>query len=587
MKRGFPSRLRTWAGVLSFIFLSAARAATPEEDRAYEAVGKMFQDGLYGVVDREAAAFASNYTASPRLPELYLLQAQARLRLRQYDAALALLDERAPAAGSLADEYAFWRAMVRLERGEQAAAADAFIAMAAAHPSSSRRTQALYRAAFARMQLGDNAAAVALLRDPEGAFQQAVKVRPGDEWGARGLLLLADLLVRGGEPDGAAAALQPMAGWPLPPPLAWQQRFILARLDFARQRFAEALAGATNLVADATLELTTEMKAEAVLLQGDALERLGQADAAIRTYENNLAPAVPAPLRRLSLQRAVALGERQGDLAGAVQRLDAFATQYPRDETLDAIRLWAGELRLRQSQALAAAGATNAEVAAARLGLLQQARGDFERVITNWPQSARIGRAHLGRGWTFWEEGNDSITNALPAFAAAVAALPRSADQAVARFKLADSQFLLRDFPAATSNYWAVATNYTGVAGLTNSLFAQAWYQITRANVEIGDLDGAAATLQRLAATEPQGPLTEGASLLVGQAWTRRGNAEAARALFAEFDARFTNSVLLPEVRLAVAQTFEREQNWPAAIQSYSNWLARFGPPSNVTRDHE
>ncbi|MBK9139163.1 MAG: tetratricopeptide repeat protein [Verrucomicrobia bacterium] len=206
-------------------------------------------------------------------------------------------------------------------------------------------------------------------------------------------------------------------------------------------------------------------------------------------------------------------------------------------------------------------------------------------MLTNWPQSALVGRAHLGRGWTFWEEATNSVGSALPAFAAAVAALPRSADQAVARFKLADSQFLVREFPAAVSNYWMVATNYVGVPGLTNSLFSQALYQVVRAGIETGDLEGASNALNRLATTESQGPLTERASLLLGQALTRRGNAEAARALFADFGARFTNSILLPEVRLAAAQTYEREQDWPRAIQSYSNWLAQYGPVTNLPPD--
>jgi TolA-binding protein len=188
----------------------------------------------------------------------------------------------------------------------------------------------------------------------------------------------------------------------------------------------------------------------------------------------------------------------------------------------------------------------------------------------------------LGRGWTLWEEGTNSVASALNSFNAAATALPRSAEQATARFKLADSQFLLRDFPAAASNYWTVATNYAGVPGLTNSLSAQALYQAVRASIEIGDLDGAAVAQRRLTELEPEGPLADRAAFLIGQAWTRRGNSPAARAVFAELTARFTNSVLLPEARLAVARTYEREQAWPAAIQSYSNWLAAYGPLTNA-----
>lgn len=567
------------------LLVRPAAAATPEEDRAYEAVVKMFQDGLFEVVDREAAGFTTNFVGSARLGEVSLLQAQARLRLKQYDAALALLNERAPGAGPLADEYAFWQAMVRLERGEQSVAADAFTAMAAAHPNSGRRAQALYRAALARMQLGDNPTAIELLRNPEGAFQQAVKARPGDEWAARGLLLLADLLLRVGDGPAAAEALKPMAGWSLSPALAWQQGFVLARLDFAGQRFTEAFSAATNLVASATNVITPDLLAEVVLLQGDASDRLGQSDAAGRAYESNLTPSVPAPLRRLALQRVVELNLRRGKLPDAINRLETFATQFPQDESLTAVRLWLGEVRLRQSQALTVTATTNAEVAVTRSTALLQARGDFDRVITNHPQSALVGRAQLGRGWSFWEEGTNAVANALTSFQAAAEVLPRSADQAIARFKLADCQFVAREFPAAASNYWSVATNYAGAPGLTNSLVAQALYQVVRAGIEVADLDGAAAGLRRLIEVEPHGPHADRAALLIGQAWTRRGNPQAARAVFADFTNRFTNSVLLPEVRLAVAQTFEREQAWPAAIQSYSNWLVAYRTVTNVPPD--
>jgi tetratricopeptide (TPR) repeat protein len=52
-----------------------------------------------------------------------------------------------------------------------------------------------------------------------------------------------------------------------------------------------------------------------------------------------------------------------------------------------------------------------------------------------------------------------------------------------------------------------------------------------------------------------------------------------ARAVFQKYQQQLSASALLPQVELAVARTFEREQNWPAAIASYEGWLKKF--PTN------
>jgi len=53
-----------------------------------------------------------------------------------------------------------------------------------------------------------------------------------------------------------------------------------------------------------------------------------------------------------------------------------------------------------------------------------------------------------------------------------------------------------------------------------------------------------------------------------------------ALAMFQRFEAVVPGSPLRPQVELAIAQTCEQGQNWPAAIEKYEKWLADF--PANA-----
>jgi TolA-binding protein len=68
--------------------------------------------------------------------------------------------------------------------------------------------------------------------------------------------------------------------------------------------------------------------------------------------------------------------------------------------------------------------------------------------------------------------------------------------------------------------------------------------------------------------------------LLVGEDLTDSPQPAAARALFKKFQEQFSNSPLQPQVELALARTYERETNWPAAIEKYTGWLNDF--PTNA-----
>jgi len=562
-----------WLGIPGGL---GAEPPAPDEQKAYETVVKVFQDGLNEVAEREAAAFVLAFPGSARLAEMILLQAQARLRLKRHAEALALLLERAAAAGPLADEYAFWSAEVLYQKGDLAGSADALARFIAAHPGSKRQLQAAYQEAFARFQLRQVDAAIDLLRRPEGAFQKAAAASPQDPFVTRGLLLLAEALLGKGDAAASAQALATLTGRAPGDELDWRRQYLVAQSQLALGQVAEAQKAAAGLWGPVTNQVPADLLGAAAVLQGEIHERLGQPDEALAAYERCLGDAVPAGQRRLALRRVIDLGLRLGRSDATMQRLEAFAKARPQDELMDLVRLTLGELRLKQFYA---ARESNPPAAPP---LLSQAEQQFDMVLTNHPQSGLLGRVQLNRGWCNWEQGTNRLGQSLEAFRAAADLLQGAADQSVARFKWADCQWRLGDAAGAISNYWLVATNQLALWGPGSSIVPQALYQIVRASIGTGDLKSADAALQRLLQEDPEGHYADRSELLVGQALNRQGHPQAARALYDDFVRRFTNSTLLPEVKLAMAKTYEQEWNWPAATAAYGAWMEAYRSSTNV-----
>lgn len=576
--------LRNWTRILLGAWLVArlalTHAASPEETRAYDTSLKLFHDGLFELAERECAGFTATYTNSERLPDIVLVQVQARLRLKRPDDAIALLNQRTNLVAAKPDEFAFWRAEAVLDKGDAAGAGAAFGQFLGAFPQSPRRLEAAYRQAFVLHQLGQLDQAIALLRNADSPFVQAATPHPEAELAVRGRLLLAEILIGRGDFAGAEQAAM-AAGNPATPDLVWQRDYLLARAKNGLGQFAEAYNRTTNFWNATPAVIQRDVRAAALLLQAGLLEKLGQVDPALQLYERMLTEDVPAGQRPVALRQYVDLCLKHKTVTETAQRLEAFINAHPQTDGLDALRLTLGELRFREFGAARGTGANLPPERVAQVtNLLTQARTQFELLLTNHPQSALVGRAQLNRGWCFWEEGTNRLTDSLAAFRDASARLPVSLEQATARFKWADCQLLLADAPGAVSNYWLVATNYVPVLGPTNALVAQALYQIVRAGVDTGETGTATNALQLLLKSDPDGSFADRAELMVGQAFARLAQPQAARTVYEDLTRRFTNSALLAEARLAIAGTYEQEQAWPAAIAAYTTWLGQYS--SNV-----
>jgi TolA-binding protein len=372
--------------------------------------------------------------------------------------------------------------------------------------------------------------------------------------------------------DYAAAeeALKPILQVPLNPKLAWQRQYLLCRAQLSQGRLEEALINATNLLTLATNTAQISLQADSVALHAGLLERLSRRDEAMETYEKNLSGGVPAERQRQALLKIIELSLLENKIPRAAQMLEKYCQQHPEATSRDLALLTLAELRLRQH----ANEGTGTNRVAGGTNYLQESIGALSALVKEFPQSGLLGKAQLNLGWCLWLNGQ--MPEARAAFEGAVQSLPPSLDKATAHFKLADVQFRLNDFAGALTNYNAVISNFTDLPDVKTDLIEPALYQVVRAGLAAGDMAATTNGLARILAAYPTGFRTERAVLLTGQKIANEGDPAKARQIFQDFAQAATNSSLMPEVQMAIAATYERQNQWDAVIATYDTWLSRF-----------
>jgi TolA-binding protein len=559
-------------------------AATPPEKRAFDAAYQKLTAGFYQQAEADFADFSQKFPSSTLFSEAVLFQAEARIKLTNYAGALQLLSAHQAQSGARADEYLFWQAEALSQKGDLPAAAEAFGKVARDFPDSPRRLEASIREATTRARLAEWARVLELLRQTNGIFQAAVRANVTNEMVARGYLLLSEAHLRNGEHGLAEQALQSLAERPLSPQLNWQRQYLLCRLLAATDRTDAALQATTNLLAVAATVGPSDSQAESVALYAELLERLNRPAEALAAYQRNLDCAIPADRQRQSVAKVTELSLALTNIAEAVHVLQKFVEQCPAAACGDLALLTLGELQLREQGAVltlpaAVSSPTNATPPTNRL---QQALTYFQTITNRFPESQLIGKAFLNMGWCFWLQTN-RIAESRSAFEAAIRRLPQSPDQALAYFKLGDAQYRETNFAGAITSYSAVVDKFASFPQVTNTLAEPALYQIVRAFLAAGDTLSVTNALNKMLAWFPNGSYTDRAVLLAGQDIGQRDPATA-RGLFTEIESRAPNSPLLPELRLAIAHTYEQEDHWTEAIDQYSQWLTVFTNHSGQAR---
>jgi TolA-binding protein len=560
------ARLNRWLLILVALVCSAAPAfaAPSPEDRAL-AVAMDELSASPGLSEKKFADFIQKYPNSVRVPEAIFYQAQARLKSGEVSGAIDLLLTNQNHAGNLARDYLFLLGQARFQNKDYAGAAGTFDDMLRKYPDSPKSLDATIREAGAFVRLEKWPRVIQLLGQTNGLFQQSVR-HGASETVASGFLLLGEAQLAQGDFTHVEDTVKALDKQTLDTQLKWQRDYLAARRLRAEGHLDEALAGASALI----LTEDKTNRSAGFTFQAGVLEQLGNLDAAVNAYTNNLAPDVPPQQQRLAILKITELDLKQNKLPDAALRLENFLEQFPAPEPTDLAMLTLGEVRLKQ--ALSASdtnrigGATN---------LFRDALGQFDKILTAFTNSPLIGRAFLDKGWCLWSQGR--ITESQDAFSNAVERLPYSREQAEARFKWADTQFEARQFADAITNYNFIAAKYLSLAeAKEHHLIERALYQTGRAALEETNLVAAMSALKNILEWYPDGFAGPSSLLLTGQGLAEQNDAAGARKLFAEFEERYPTNSLLPEVRLAIARTFEREGNWDAAITNYSAWADAF-----------
>jgi len=540
-----------------------ARAASAAETRAYNSGENAFQAGIWDRAEADFADFIEKFPTSARLPEAVLMAAQARLKQNNFSGGIDLLKARFGQAGVWADQFVFWLAEAYFQKGDFKAAGDTFEHLLQEFPSSNQRLRASLGQASAAARLGDWKRVIELLQQPTGPFQTAVKLNPAIALAAQGYLLLSEAFLASKDPAAASVALEPLARIELDPLKVWQRQYLVSRIAVAQNRPAEALQGATNLLALSSAVPQRGLMAESVAFTAGLLEQLGRVNEALAVYTNNLADGIGSDRQEQAMLKIRELSIARNDPGPAMQTLEAFLAKSPDSPAAPLALLTVGELRLRQHLA-GATGQTN--------NFLQEALASFSELTNRFPSSPLVGRAQLNLGWGFSLSNN--LSESESAFRAARDLIPTSLEQATAAFKLADMQFQQGKFPNAISNYLMVVEGYTNLPAVKTNLTERALYQAVRASLAQGDMPLATNLMSRIVADYPNGFHTDSAILLTGQQLATNGNPAAARAVFLQFLAAATNSPLRAEIELAIARTFECEGNWAGAAQQYEQWVA-------------
>ncbi len=560
-------RLSRWLLTLLALFFGAQLtfAANSAEERAFSVAMQKF-GASPDLAENDFATFLQKYPNSIHVPEVILHQAQARLSSGQAAGAIDLLATNQNRASTLAPQYLYWLGRAQLQNQEYATAADTFAAMLLRYPGSDQALDATIRQASAYERLEDWPRVRQLLEHTNHLFQQAVRSGSSSETIASGFLLLGEAQLAQGNLNLVDDTLHSLEKQTLNSALKWQRDYLAARRLRADNHFEDALHNSASLV---TSDNPTN-RAEGFAFQAGLLEQLGNLDAAVNAYTNNLALAAPPSFQRRAILKITELDLKQNKLPDAAQRLENFLERFPTPEPADLAMLTLGEIRLKQ-----ALSGSYTNLTGGQTNLFESALAEFNKVLTQFTNSPLIGKAYLDKGWCLWSQGK--IAESQDAFRSAVERLPFSEEQAEARFKWADTQFAARDFADAITNYNSIAAKYISLPeAKARNFIERALYQSGRAALEGRDVVAATSALKNILEWYPEGFAGPSALLLTGQGLAEQRDPAGARKLFAEFEDRYPTNDLLPEVRLAIARSYEQEGNWEAAITNYTDWTQAF-----------
>jgi TolA-binding protein len=570
-------------------------AADSREERAYAAPAAAFHDKFYDRAATGFGQFLQNYRRSTNAPSATLLLAQSEYYLGRYTNAIARLSNsntlaKARGAG-IGDQYVYWRAQAEFRNGDFKQAAATFVSLGKDYPGSPLALTALVEGASAYAKLEQWTQVDKLLDSPDGAFEGAARHGGPDANGpvADGRLLQAESKCAQKDFAGALDVLKLLNVATLSPEQQWKRDCQFYRSHSGLGDLPAALSATTNLLGVARVNHGGEWPAklaESVVSRAETLERLGQFSEAAAAWHENLADHVPADQQRQAVLKIAELSAAQTNFTAAEEALTKYLAQFPDASAADLAVLTLGELHLKHY--LVELAVTNH---------LALAKTKFAQLTEKDPDGRFAGRAFLGLGWCEWIAGRSAmeinetntanVAGSLADFSRAATRLPPSDDLAIARFKMADAQFVLGNLAGALTNYQAVLD----LSALPDAaaLGDQALYQILRTQLALHDNAGLDDAMNRLLGKFFTNAPATGNQLLEkffkhtpgdsGLLLGGFGHPAKIRELFQRFTVENPTSPLLPEASFAMGRTYEQERDWRAAVANYQSWLKNY--PTN------
>lgn len=546
-------------------------SAASAEDNAFKIASEKFNKGFWEFAASDFAAFVTNFPASFRVPDAILFQSEAVMNNGDFNRGIQLLTTNQFRAGTLGDAFLYWIGQGHLGNTNYAEAARCFGKLTKDFPASNYRLEAAVNEAAAYGKMENWPRVADLLSNTNETFQQ-ISATVTNDLTARGYLLLGEANLARKNFDAARETVRLLGQFNLKPEFAWRRGYLECRVALAEGGATNALAISTNLITLANTADSGRLRAESHVLIASILEKLKRYDDAVATYEQNLSTNAPVDQQRISLLKITELSLAQNKISAGIGRLETFWTQFPKSPAADTVLLSLGELQLKQA-------ISTRDVST---NLLDQAVNRFDTLLKEFSGSPLVGKALLDKGWSLWYA--DKIAASEQAFSTAAPRLAAPEDQAEARFKLADAQFMQGNFTNALENYSLLINKYAEVPTVKSNLLEQALYQTVRAALAATNLAAASDAVAKILDWYPAGFAGDRCLFLVAEGFAKNHQPAKARDLLSDFETRFGNvtNALLPQVRLAVARTYEQEQNWAAAITNYDAWIASFTKNSKL-----
>ena len=486
-------------------------------------------------------------------------------------------------------EYAIWaKGENAVSESDFSQAAESFSQLLRDHPQSKHRLDHAFGEAWSRFYLQQYGRVAELLTDENAPYTQAAlkTETTGDPRATtlrlKGQLLLAETWLKMGEFDRTKSILDSIPDWSLSDELVWRREFLLTQLLLKEGDLVEARQSASRLLAWARSIESVDWIAESVALKGDVLKSNGQFEAALETYQENLAPIIPEPRRREARLKIIELNLLNEDNRTVLELLTEMLSQQSSDASLDIVLVTLAELQLKQYYDRIEAPESEPGLSVSPGDLLIAARKHIDHLLKDYPVTIYRNRAHYALGWCLWELGEYPLS--LDSFTQAAAGLEKSIEHAECLFKQADIQLKTGQATAALKLYKTLLSEYEHYDEVRDQLFEQGLYQMLRAAIESDVLEDAEFAAQSIIHSYPNGPLAQRSRLLLGQRLVHVDQIIEARDRFLKLIEQFGQFPLRAEVDLALAHTYEREGAWASALSAYEQWLETYKDHPNRAR---